>query len=245
MKELGETGVTVLPNVFSSAVVAEARLLVLGNLDLMANTRRTPNSRHLAGFHRFKPLKDLHEELNANPLIQSFMSDCLGPNHYAIGLSDITINRSQQWHKDLLRGRFQHYLGEGHDSASNRGKCFKIIQYLQDSDSLCIVPGSHKTNIPLESDSEAIPLSKDLVQSISVQAGDALILDICLTHRGSPASAFHSAKFDETAKILVSTVIGRRQCDFATQMRVGNEARLLAWDRRHRSNSPLPGKIDR
>jgi hypothetical protein len=77
----------------------------------LKNTRPTPSSRHLAGFHRYPELESLHGQLAGNKKVLNFMKLVLGVQQVrSIGLSDITINRSQNWHKDLLRGKYESYL---------------------------------------------------------------------------------------------------------------------------------------
>ncbi len=108
VKDLQQSGFAVLKGVFSKEMIAEARQQVLANRGLFKNTRPLPSAGHLAGFHRFPALESLHTMLTANPVIRDFLKCVLnGQEIRSIGLSDITINRSQQWHKDLLRGKYE------------------------------------------------------------------------------------------------------------------------------------------
>ena len=233
IEQVTESGAGVIRGVFSSGEIAQARDLVTTHLDQMPNTRPFPGARHLAGFHRFPALEPLHRMLSGNPLIQDAMSRLCGASYRTIGLSDITVNRSQQWHKDLLRGKFTSYLGDPPYCARWHGTVFKVIAYLQDSDSLKIVPGSHRMDIDLTSDEPAIPSEDTHLETISAQVGDAVIIDICTTHCGSPESVFFEAAEDAEPKILVSTVFGRSRAPLTDRLELGNAARQDRWTRKH------------
>ena len=214
---------------FTQAEVSGARRTVLAHSDLMKNTRPTPSSRHLAGFHRFPELAPLHAFLTDNAAVRHQIGSLLGDAPRTIGLSDITINRSQAWHKDLLRGRYRHYLGEGDVCALHHGKVFKVIVYLQDSTSLQVIEGSHRIDISLTSDRSAVPSPEIPVTRVDAKKGDAVIIDVCTTHRGSEESAYESAESQKYPRILVSTVFGRVGCPFTERMEAGNAARLVDW----------------
>lgn len=233
--EVLQNGVGVLRAVFAPDEVDRARQTVLAHVDLMKNTRPTVSSRHLAGFHRFPVLEPLHHLITGNRQISEALTNLLGPYYRTIGLSDITINRSQQWHKDLLRGQFSHHLDHEGPCANNHGKMFKVILYTQDSSSLLVVPGSHRQDISLESDSFATPAEDVPVSRVETRAGDAVVIDICTTHRGSAEEAFESKEVSDSPKILISTVFGRYNCTFGDAMERGNAERLSWWQR---SSSP-------
>ena len=224
-----QSGVGVIQAAFEPTEVEQARRTVLAHLDLMKNTRPTPSQRHLAGFHRFPALEPLHQLITGNRRAQGVLTSLLGPDYRTIGLSDITVNRSQQWHKDLLRGRFSHYLGDDRPCENHFGKLFKVILYLQDSSSLQFVPGSHRRDISLESDEFAVPADDIPVHRVEARVGDAVVIDICTTHRGSTEEAFQSPQVSEHPRILISTVFGRTKCDFVERMELGNAERLAFW----------------
>ncbi|MEQ8857880.1 MAG: phytanoyl-CoA dioxygenase family protein [Pseudomonadales bacterium] len=230
---LSSDGAVVIPGVFDPEQVAWARRVVLEHGPLMANTRAAPSSRHMAGFHRFPEFEPLHLMLTQSATVSSVMKHLCGDRVRTIGLSDITVNRSQQWHKDLLRGRFRVYLGEGPYCAAWHGTVFKLIVYLQDSTSLKIVPGSHREDIDLASDDSAIPIDESTAVALPAKAGDAVIIDICTTHRGSPETAFTTREVESHPKILVSTVFGRFGAPLTNRMEVGNAARLESWTSQH------------
>lgn len=225
-------GAEVLPGAFDDATIDEARRLVLTHTALMKRTRPTPSARHLAGFHRFPALAPLHDLITGNPTVTDRLHALLGPELRTIGLSDITIDRSQQWHKDLLRGRYRSFLEPDEVCAHHHGEAFKVIVYLQDSTSLQIVPGSHRLDIDLDSDEHAIPGPDDPVVAIPARKGDAVIIDLCTTHRGADEAAYRLAPTDAPPRILVSTVFTRVECEFADRLEAGNAARLADWDRR-------------
>ena len=232
LDEVRSAGVQIVPGAFDAATVDDARRLVLAHTDLMKRTRPTPSSRHLAGFHRFPALEPLHLLLTGNPMVVDRMSSLLGGDLRTIGLSDITIDRSQQWHKDLLRGPYRSFLASDRPCAEHHGKAFKVIVYLQDSSSLQVVPGSHRGDIDLSDDEHAIPGPGDQVIAVPVHRGDAVIIDLCTTHRGTDESAYAAATPETPARILVSTVFTRVDCEFADQLEAGNAARLADWSQR-------------
>lgn len=229
--ELRQNGVGVLRAVIEPEAIDEARQTVLSHTALLKNTRPTKSARHLAGFHQFPVLEPLHQLITGNQRVQEVTSGLLGADYRTIGLSDITMNRSQQWHKDLLRGRFRHYVDEGNPCELHHGKLFKVIVYLQDSSSLHYVPGSHRHDISLESDHFAVPGDEVPVKQITTRSGDAVFIDICTTHRGSTEEACQSQDVSDNPRILISTVFGRSGCDFAERMELGNAERLSYWRR--------------
>lgn len=226
-------GAAVVPGAFSPETIASARRLVLENRHLLRNTRPTPSAGHLAGFHRYAPLEPLHLMLTGNPVTMRYLTGLCGDGLRTIGLSDITVNRSQQWHKDLLRGQFSHFLGTDEPCRRFHGSVFKVIMYLQDNASLRYVPGSQLVDVPLGGDSEAIPDADQQIETLEVRAGDAVIIDICTTHRGSEESAFSSPLVEQQPKILISTVFGAAHSALTDRMERGNMERLAAWMERH------------
>lgn len=238
LDDVRTAGVEVLAQAFDEATVEEARRLVAAHTDLMKRTRPTPTARHLAGFHRFPELEPLHVALTSNPTVVARLHELLGPRLRTIGLSDITVDRSQQWHKDLLRGPYRRFLEPGDVCAANHGKAYKVILYLQDSASLQVVPGSHLQDVDLVDDDHAIPGSGEPVLSVPVRCGDAVVLDLCTTHRGADEAAYLGRRADAPARILVSTVFTRSACHFADRLEAGNAARLADWDRRPSPDTP-------
>jgi len=214
---------------------------VLRHKALLKNTRPSPSSGHLAGFHRYPELECLHAALAANGRILDFLNFVMnGDNVRTIGISDITINRSQQWHKDLLRGEFRFYLDEGVvDWNKASGDVLKLLLYLQDSESLMIICGSHMEPVSLEGDQYAKPSDDSMVISVPVKAGDVVVLDIRTTHRGAAEELYLTGKYDDDPRILVSTVLGRSGSPLTQAMEVGNFHRLMSWVERHRDSPYL------
>lgn len=232
LADVRSLGVGVLPAAFDAASIDRARALVLAHTDLMKRTRPTPSARHLAGFERFPALEPLHAEIVDNAIVAAALHELLGPSLRTIGLSDITIDRSQQWHKDLLRGDYRRFLGSVEPCAHHHGEAYKVIWYLQGSSSLQVVPGSHRHDIDLSGDEHAIPGPEVSVASVPVEAGDAVIIDLCTTHRGADEATYLDRTADAPARILVSAVFTAVDSDFADRLEAGNAARLADWDRR-------------
>ena len=138
-----ELGYCVLPSVFRDTEIEEFRAGTVSNLGIMGQTRDVAHSYHLAGFHRFPALSAIHARIVADEKINQLLSAYYGGGaYYAIGLSDITVNRSQQWHTDLLRGRYSDFLKEVGPWSEQPGGCVKALVYLQDGASLRIVQRS-------------------------------------------------------------------------------------------------------
>ena len=232
VKELETAGITVLDGVYGRGVVAGARRSVLENVSLFKNTRATASARHLAGFHRFSELERLHALLSSDPSITEALTAAVGGNRVrAIGLSDITINRSQGWHKDLLRGKYSGYLSDSNVCwGPEGGGVYKVLLYLQSGSSLKVVRGSHRVPVSLERDSFCVPAGGEVTDLVPVSAGDVVIMDVRLTHRG--ASEAQCAAYDpsEESRILISSVYGRAAGGLTKAMEIGNLHRLMDWD---------------
>jgi hypothetical protein len=117
--------VGVLKGALTQREVTKARAKVLDNLSLMKNTRPTPSARHLAGFHRYPTLEPLQALITGNAGIRSIMTRLGGMDARIFGLSDITVNRSQPWHKDLLRGQYRPPAGRSVQLFTLSRQCFQ------------------------------------------------------------------------------------------------------------------------
>lgn len=235
LSELKSRGFVVLPNVFAADAVASARELVLNNRHLFKNTRPTKSSGHLAGFHRYPHLGVLHGMICDNANIQSLLRGAVGGCELvSIGLTDITINRSQEWHVDLLRGEFASYLNDEICWGETGGGVFKVLLYLQSGASLRIRPDSHLRKISLSHDSYAVPEDDERIQRVAVEEGDVVVMDIRLAHRGSSEEDVQSPGVLARPKILVSSVFGGEEFPLTRAMEVGNAARLNRWIDRYR-----------
>jgi hypothetical protein len=133
LQQLRDHGHTTLKNVIRPSAVEGFRQQILQNRRLFKNTRSSSSALHLAGFHRFPELESLHTQLTGNRVMRRFLEYVLQEQPIqSLGLSDITISRSQPWHKDLLRGKFRQYLQEQDEVwGRNGGGVFKVLFYLQ------------------------------------------------------------------------------------------------------------------
>ena len=61
---------------------------------------------------------------------------------------------------------------------------------------------------------------------------DAVIIDLCTTHRGADEATYLDKPPGTPPRILVSTVFTRAECSFADQLEAGNAARLADWTHR-------------
>jgi GR25 family glycosyltransferase involved in LPS biosynthesis len=233
--QLLENGHTTLKGVFSQKDVSACRQQILQNLHLLRNTRPSQSSLHLAGFQRFPELEAIHTQLAASPAVLRLLEHLReGAGVQSLGLSDITINRSQCWHKDLLRGKFSSYLESqemcwGDDS----GGVYKILFYLQAGSSLKVIRGSHLVSVSLESDHSSEPNENDLVENIPVEEGDIVVMDIRMSHRGADEAVYASGKYDDDPRMLISTALGFTDRPLTRAMEKGNFHRLMDWMERN------------
>lgn len=231
---LRRDGCVVLPAVYPFSQVEWARGLVLESTGFLKQTRPHPSAGHLAGFHRYPDLEPLHTWISGNEKILTVLGRASGSERFrSIGLSDITVNRSQSWHVDLLRGKYQHHLNADLCWGPGGGGVYKALVYLQAGKSLKIVPGAHLVPISLDSDSASEPADASLVQSISVEAGDVILMDIRLPHCGSSEEELSRSAYLGTKKILLSTVLGAHHRSLTTAMEIGNFERLQDWEAAH------------
>lgn len=233
LEQLKQLGYTRLGEVFDSVQISDARELIAKNSNLLRQTRPNPNSLHLAGFHRFTELERLHSLITQNAAVTNFLRAASGGQVRTIGLSDITVDRSQGWHKDLLRGKFRKHLASKTPCSDYNGSVYKVILYLQPSSSLRVDAGSHQVDVLLDSDEFARPIEVSRVHQVETKIGDVVIIDICASHRGVDESAVIQSRTWNEKRILVSTVFGRIGADLTGQMELGNALRLHDWDVRN------------
>lgn len=208
----------------------------MSNLAFMSNTRPTKTARHIAGFHRFPCFEPIHAAVSANSqlmcVLDSIYREC---QMISLGLSDITINRSQPWHTDLLRGDYSKHLTSEICWESTARPCLKALVYLQDGASLQVVPGSHRHPIDLSDDRNAIPPRDAKIEAVKASAGDVVLMDIRTIHLGSTEAEMAARTLGADAKILISTVFGDRNSKLAQAMQKGNAERMVDWDVRNRN----------
>ncbi len=238
IEEVHEQGFSVIQASLDNAIVDEMRRVVLENLGYMSNTRPTRTSYHVAGFQRFPSLEPLHSIISSCGRVQTVLDGIYrGSQMIALGLTDITINRSQQWHTDLLRGKYSGRLSNEICWDTKSKPCLKVLVYLQDGASLQVIPGSHVMPIDLSDDANVVPSDETPTHHVKMKAGNVVLMDIRLIHRGSTEAEMETKGLGDDAKILVSTVYGDRFSMLAQLMQIGNAQRLIDWDvRNHRAN---------
>lgn len=224
-------GYVVLDGLFDPRVVQEARACVIDNIALLKNTRPNPGSGHLAGFHRHPEFAHLHTLISDNHTVRAVIAEAAGSSEIRpIGLSDITVNRSQQWHVDLLRGRYRHHLSPEICWGSQGGGLYKALLYLQSGNSLKVIPGGHDRPVPLDSDRSSEPDDETETVAVGMNAGALVLMDIRLPHCGSSEEELGDPTFLAAPKILVSTVTGAAGKPLTRAMEAGNAERLADWD---------------
>jgi hypothetical protein len=188
----------------------------------------------LAGFHRYPELESLHILLTQNSEIRDFLTAIVPSGSLrTIGLSDITINRSQPWHSDLLRGRYAEFLENSVDWESLTAGVYKVLLYLQDGASLQYIEGSHRQPKSLQSDEYAAPAEGSVIGRAAVRSGDVVIMDIRSSHRGADEATYAEGRWDADPRILVSTVLCCIESELTKRLEVGNFHRLVDWMGRH------------
>jgi hypothetical protein len=233
-RQLAEQGYAVLDGL-SPAEVQRARQTVLDNADLLKNTRPNVSSGHLAGFHRYPSLEHLHGLVSSNAFALDVLKEAAGCSQMrSIGLSDITVNRSQQWHVDLLRGKYQPYLTPETCWGDDGGGVYKVLLYLQRGATLRVRPGAHLKPLALDDDRKSEPHRADDAVAVEVTAGGIVLMDIRLPHRGSSEEELSNSEFARNPKILISTVLGGDGKPLTEAMEKGNFERLADWDSLHR-----------
>lgn len=241
--ELRENGVTVLRGVFDRPTIAAARERVLANRRLFRNTRPTASAGHLAGFHRFPALEPLHAMLTGSAAIVDLVGLALrGDGVRTIGLTDITVNRSQEWHVDLLRGKFERFLTPASVWGPGGGGVYKALLYLNDSTSLQVAKGSHLQRVSLTDDGKAVPDASAEIVPVAVHAGDVVVMDLRCRHRGAPEEAYSAGQWDADPRILVSTVFGGAGRELTRQMEIGNFIRMMEWAARTAQATAKPSR---
>ena len=238
-EQLRRRGFTLLCAVYSAAAIEAARSTVIQHRGLLLNTRPTPSAGHLAGFHRLPALEPLHSLLSSQTRVLDVLNATVGVDGVrTVGLSDITVNRSQGWHRDLLRGPYQQYLDQEGVWASAEGVLFKALLYLQKSASLQLIAGSHRQRCHLASDTDSVPRGGDIIESPTIQSGDVILMDLRMSHRGSPEEFFSRDGVAQSPKILISTVFGAVASPLTPQLELGNSIRQADWDQRHELAAP-------
>jgi hypothetical protein len=237
-KDLDKLGYAVITGIAANDV-DEARQSVLDRLDLLKNTRCNPSAGHLAGFHRYPELESLHRLVSSHEGALKVIQSATGRQRIrSIGLSDITVNRSQPWHVDLLRGAYRHYLSPEICWGPAGGGVYKVLLYLQPGASLHVMAGAHKKAIPLDDDRAARPSTLEEEHAVRVQAGDLVLMDVRLPHCGSSEEELAGDAILKDPKILVSTVLVGNDMPLGIAMERGNLERLLDWDRKHGASPP-------
>lgn len=238
-EELRNKGYVVLQAVHSLPTIEAARATILEQRGLLRNTRPTASSGHRAGFHRLPALEPLHSLVSRPLQIRAVLDAAVGGKGVrTVGLSDITMNRSQGWHRDLLRGPYQGYTDQNLIWNSLHGVLFKALLYLQRSNSLRLIAGSHLRRCRLDSDDDSTPSDEDIIDSPPVEAGDVILMDLRMSHCGSQEKAFAVDEARRHPKLLVSTVFGAIESPLTAQFESGNNVRQADWDRRHEGAAP-------
>lgn len=232
LEEIRDNGYTILQAAFTEDDIRDMRSVIKSKLELMGKTRSVAHAYHLAGFHRFAAFSEISKQISENSTIKSTMRSVFSKScPVEIGLTDITVNRSQHWHTDLLRGHYARFLAECDPWRQDEMPCLKALVYLQAGRSLRIITGSHRFKTPLDDTAIANAIDENAAVQLEVKAGDAVIMDIRTVHRGSTEAESAAPHLEHSPKILVSSVFGAESSAFAACMRKGNIVRMADWDK--------------
>lgn len=237
INSLKKNGFCILSDVFNNLEINQMRDEVIANLKIMAKTQNREQSYHLAGFHRYPSLSRLHSNLVSNQQINVALKTFYGADDYiTIGLSDVTINRSQHWHTDLLREKYSSHLESIDLWDPQNIPCLKALVYLQAGKGLRVISGSHQTRTKLNDKDISNELSLKNVQQVEVVSGNVVLMDIRLIHRGPTEIEMNSPQLAFMPKILVSTVFGKVNMPITNAMQTGNLFRNIDWDQKWLKN---------
>lgn len=237
INQLKKNGFCILSGVFNNLEINQMRDEVIAHLKNMAKTQNREQSYHLAGFHRYPSLFRLHSNLLSNQRINVALKNFYGAEDYiTIGLSDVTINRSQHWHTDLLRGKYSSYLASTDPWDPQNIPCLKALVYLQAGKGLRVISGSHQIRTKLNDKDIYNELNLKNVQKVEVATGDVVLIDIRLIHRGSTEIEMNSPQLVSKPKILVSTVFGKVNVPITNAIQIGNFFRNIDWDQKWLKN---------
>jgi len=240
LTDVRQKGFARIPSAFPIATIEDFRNIVIGGLSRMGQTRAVAHSRHLAGFDRFSQFAGIAKAIRENPAVVAFLAAAFGPNKaLEIGLTDITVNRSQNWHTDLLRGPYASSLAGCDPWAKDESPCLKVLVYLQPGKSLRLLPGSHLRPSPLDDGQIADSVEQATTMQLDIATGDVVVLDLRTVHRGSTDEEMADPRLAETPKILISMVFGATGSRFAQAMRDGNLCRMAHWDQKFLPSSSL------
>jgi DNA-binding NtrC family response regulator len=96
-----------------------------------------------------------------------------------------------------------------------------------------VIRGSHLAPISLENDAYAKPAADATVETIPVEVGDIVIMDIRMSHRGGSEAVYATGQYDDDPPILVSTAMGGIHQPLTRAMEIGNFHRLVDWMERN------------
>ena len=159
------------------------------------------------------PLISISKILNNTIINDTLLNIFQTPNYRFCQHNDISIDRVVGWHKDKLNGIYSKYQTRDIWTTyqNEKHEILKVLIYLQDhkekQDGLRIIPKSHHDR----------KITKDNSIHIDIEAGDILIFDQRITHRGPK-------KIGKKCRTLISLGYGKNNI-FTDQFESGTQQR--------------------
>ncbi len=179
---------------------------------------------YIADCFRVPELAHLFDEVTADPRLRKFLAAQLGDDFYLLERSEMYIGRAVPWHFDAIYSSISmfgaHLGGVVHDAESSwsslpmRSKTVTVAIYFRDHDKdgkgLTVIPYSHLKSTARARTEELAYAGKLKGEHVSTRAGDAVVFDSLLLHRGiGKADADFSRKPGTEHRITLSLSFGR------------------------------------
>lgn len=179
-------GYVVVPNVLNQEEIQKLR----HSLQKYFSSKGYFFALGLIQWNAFAHIKDI-DWLPCHQKINEVLRDVLGQDTILLmGHCDAHHNIFRDWHKDYAGGKF--FPGDYYDS--KECPVYKVGIYLQDhweQDGLSVRKGSHRSASTTVGD----------IEHCSTKAGDLVIFDVRLTHRGQPSPALLNFLYTSWIKI--------------------------------------------
>lgn len=208
--KINKDGYLIIQNVFTSKEIDEFKAEIINYTkkkykNIHAKSIIDPANKH--------PLPSIHKIINNNTINNVLMKIFDTTDYRFCGHNDIGIDRIVGWHKDKLNGIYSKY--QRHDIWSSyqneKHEILKVLVYLQNhkekKDGLRIIPKSHLDR----------NITKNNSIHIDIEAGDILIFDQRITHRGPKNTG-------NTCRTLISVGFGKNNI-FTDEFELGTQHR--------------------
>lgn len=225
-----------LEKVIAPEAIDNMRRLIASNLLYGSKTRDYDLNWHIPYFQRYSELESIHKYLLKQEPLNSAARSLLNSDKIcSTSISDITVNRSQDWHKDLFRGPYRNLLpmNKWNPFDEQIPFAYRCLVYLQDGKSLQVISGSDTQEVCLENDSFSKPQKEDQVITLQANAGDVIFFDIRTTHRGKSYNDCSRIKTMNGIPMMIGLTLTYRESRWLYWLEFLNRARLRDWHTKH------------